>query len=91
MSRHFLRGMCLTVLLASVACQKADKPAETAVSHEETDVDRAVAVTLGIKANPAAAESVLTAHNLTPVSFDALMWVIALDSAKSAAYKKAIE
>lgn len=91
MSRHFLRGMCLTVLLASVACQKGEKPAEAAATGAGGDVDRAVAVTLGIKANPAAAESVLTAHSLTPGSFDSLMWVIALDSAKSAAYKKAIE
>ena len=91
MNRHFLRGVSLAALLAVLACEKGGKPAEAAASHEETDVDRAVAVTLGIKANPEAAESVLAAHNLTPVSFDSLMWVIALDSAKSTAYKKAIE
>jgi hypothetical protein len=34
---------------------------------------------------------VLTAHSLTAASFDSLMWTIAMDSAKAAAYKQAIE
>jgi len=55
------------------------------------DVDRAVAVTQGIRAHRAAAESVLTAHSLTAEEFDALMYEIASDSAKAAAYRKAIE
>lgn len=90
MNRPFLSGVCLAALLATMACQ-TDKPSKTAATGAGSDVDRAVAVTLGIKANPAAADSILTAHSLTPVQFDSLMWVIALDSAKAAAYRDAID
>jgi hypothetical protein len=91
MNRHVLRGASLATLLVALACQKGDKPAEAATTGAGGDVDRAVAVTLAIKANPEAAESVLTAHSLTVASFDSLMWVIAMDSAKAVAYKQAIE
>jgi hypothetical protein len=53
-------------------------------------VDRAVAVVKGIEANRASAESVLAAHQLTADGFDSLMYIIAADSAKSAAYADAI-
>ena len=91
MSRPFLRGLSLTALLVTIACQKGGKTSETVATGAGEDVDRAVAVTLGIRANQAAAESVLTAHHLTAGGFDSLMYVIALDSAKAAAYRKAIE
>jgi hypothetical protein len=91
MNRYVLRWAGLATLLVTLACQKGDKPAEAAATGAGGDVDRAVAVTLAIKAKPEAAESVLTAHNLTVASFDSLMWVIAMDSAKAVAYKQAIE
>lgn len=91
MSRSFLRGLSLTALLVTVACQKADKTSESVATGAGEDVDRAVAVTQGIRAHRAAAESVLAAHKLTAEEFDALMYSIASDSAKAAAYRKAIE
>ena len=91
MSRSLLRGLSLFALLVTLGCQKADKPAEAVVTGAGEDVDRAVAVTQGIRAHRAAAESVLTAHSLTAEEFDALMYEIASDSAKAAAYRKAIE
>ena len=91
MNRHLLPGAILAALLVTAACQRTDKPAEAASTGAGGDVDRAVAVTLGVKAHPEAAESVLTAHSLTVASFDSLMWVIAMDSAKAVAYKQAIE
>lgn len=91
MNRPYFRGLSLAALLVTLACQKGDKTSETVVTGAGEDVDHAVAVTLGIRANQAAAESVLTAHNLTAGEFDSLMYVIALDSAKAAAYREAIE
>lgn len=91
MSRSLFRGLSLTALLVTLACQKADKTPDAVVTGAGDDVDRAVAVTQGIRAHRAAAESVLTAHNLTAEEFEALMYAIASDSAKAAAYRKAIE
>jgi hypothetical protein len=90
MSRYILRATSLAALLVTAGCQKAEKAPEAAVAAPETDVARAVAVTLGIKANEAAADSVLAAHGLTAEGFDSLMYTIASDSAKAAAYREAI-
>jgi hypothetical protein len=91
MSRSLLRGLSLTLLLVTIACQKADKSSVAVVTGAGEDVDRAVAVTQGIRAHRAAADSVLAAHHMTAEGFDSLMYVIAADSAKAAAYRKAIE
>ena len=87
------------VLVALGACQgtelgenaTADSVAAApAPSAMDADVERAVAVYRGIEAAPAAAESVLTANGLTEAGFDSLMYEIAADSARAAAYTDAI-
>ena len=53
------------------------------------DVQLAVAVARAIDAAPAKVDSVLSAHGLTRAGLDSLMYAIAADSAKSAAYTAA--
>ena len=53
-------------------------------------VARAVAVARGIEANPAAADSILSANGLTAAGLDSLMYTIAEDSALAAAYATAM-
>ena len=79
----------LLLLVAALGCDKRAESGET--TGAGTDVDRAVAVVKGIEANQASAESVLAAHQLTADGFDSLMFVIAADSAKAAAYARAVE
>jgi len=81
----------LVLLLAALGCEKRDDSNQTPSTGAGADVDRAVAVVKGIEANRASAESVLTAHQLTADGFDSLMYVIAADSAKSAAYARAVK
>ena len=89
-------------LVLAAACAKAEH-SETAAADSaalanaspmppaaDPTVDRAVAVYRGIEAHPAAAESVLTAHGLTRAGIDSLMYEIASDSARAAAYAAAI-
>ncbi|HSE27116.1 MAG TPA: hypothetical protein VLA95_02710 [Gemmatimonadales bacterium] len=88
------------VLLLAGACAKGertegamlDSAAAMAPAGASADagVERAVAVYRGIEANPAAAESVLTAHGLTAATLDSLIYEIAADSARAAAYTDAI-
>lgn len=80
----------LLLLVATMGCGKKDASAELETTGAGADVDRAVAVVKGIEANRASAESVLAAHQLTAEGFDSLMYIIAADSAKSAAYADAI-
>ncbi|MEP7325350.1 MAG: hypothetical protein ABI836_05310 [Gemmatimonadota bacterium] len=89
MSRRTILGTSL--LLLAVACQKGDRDRAGVMTGAGADVDQAVEVARGLKANQAAAESVLAAHGLTPEGFDSLMYEIAADSAKAAAYRSAIE
>lgn len=87
-------------LLVIGACAKArapesamlDSAAAVAPAAPALDpgVEKAVAVYRGIEAHPAAAESVLTANGLTQAGLDSLMYEIASDSARSAAYRNAI-
>lgn len=68
--------------------QQASTPAagQAAVS---ADVQLAVTVARAIDAAPAKVDSVLSAHGLTRAGLDSLMYAIAADSAKSAAYAAA--
>lgn len=50
------------------------------------DVQLAATVARAIDAAPASADSIISAHGLTRAALDSLMYVIAGDSAKSAAY-----
>jgi hypothetical protein len=84
-------GVTLLLTLAALGCDKRPESSETVSTGAGEDVDRAVAVVRGIEANRSAAESVLAAHQLTADGFDSLMYVIAADSAKSAAYARAIK
>lgn len=90
MSRQ-MQAVSLVLLVAALGCEKRAEPAETVSTGAGADVDRAVAVVKGIEANRSAAESVLAAHDLTADGFDSLMYVIAADSAKAAAYTAAIQ
>lgn len=53
------------------------------------DVQLAVTVARAIDAAPASADSILSAHGLTRDGLDSLMYAIAADSVKSAAYTAA--
>ena len=88
---RMMKWGALALLVAQVGCEKRSDSSETVSTGAGADVDRAVAVVKGIEANRAAAESVLAAHQLTADGFDSLMYVIAADSAKSAAYARAVE
>ena len=55
----------------------------------DPDVQLAATVARAIDAAPASADSVLTAHGLTRERLDSLMYRIAADSVKSAAYAAA--
>ena len=65
---------------AAPAAQQAAMPA---------DVELAAAVARAIDAAPTKVDSILTAHGLTRAGLDSLMYAIAADSAKSAAYSAA--
>ena len=82
------RGAALVLMVAVIGCEKRPEAASTGA---RADVDRAVAVVKGIEAHRASAESVLAAHQLTADGFDSLMYIIAADSAKAAAYTAAIK
>lgn len=50
------------------------------------DVQLVATVARAIDAAPASADSIISAHGLTRAALDSLIYVIAADSAKSAAY-----
>jgi hypothetical protein len=74
------------VLLMLAGCTRADSSAGASVSDP---VMKAAATAKAIEAKPAAADSILTAAGYTRDSFQKLMYEIAADSAKSAAYAAA--
>ena len=90
--RPYLAGM-----IALAACRAGEKPAEQPAAQPPVadaalpaDVQRAVTVARAIEANPAAVDSILSAHGLTRAGLDSLMYAIAADSAKAAAYSAAL-
>jgi hypothetical protein len=60
-----------------------------AAEQPPTDVQVAVAVAQAISAAPTKVDSILSAHGLTHAGLDSLMYTIAADSAKAAAYAAA--
>lgn len=101
MSRRLM--MLSAGLLLASACAKGERAEEAmadsaaamsaeapAAAMADAGVEKAVAVYRGIQANQAAADSVLAAHGLTAASLDSLMYEIASDSARAAAYANAI-
>ena len=80
------------VLALVTACGNGDeRPAAAVSTGAGSEVDQAVEIARAIRANRSAAESVLAAHNMTPAGFDSLMYEIASDSTKAAAYARAIQ
>lgn len=94
MSGRILSLGCAALLLA--ACRGRGEDA-TAKQDDTTaqqpalasDVQLAVTVARAIEAAPASADSILSAHGLTRYGLDTLMYAIAADSAKTAAYTAA--
>jgi len=89
----------LAALMAAWACQPAKPPAETTRADSPaaitpaslpSDVALAVTVARAVEANPAATDSILAAQGLTRAGLDSLMFAIAADSAKAAAYTAAL-
>jgi hypothetical protein len=88
-----------TMLIALGACGGADRDqhaaadsgaAPVATPPRDADVELAIAVYRGIEASPGAVDSVLAAHGVTEAGLDSLMYRIASDSARAAAYTSAI-
>lgn len=67
------------------------QPATPAVQQAAVlaDVQLAATVARAIDAAPTKVDSILTAHGLTRAGLDSLMYAIAADSAKTAAYSAA--
>ena len=95
MTRRLIGCLAVAGSLAA-GCGTEQRQAETeGAPMAETEVlppevARAVAVARGIEANPAATDSILAANGLTIAGLDSLMYVIAQDSALSAAYTRAL-
>jgi hypothetical protein len=95
-------AVCLAVVLAAAACSRPERPAEEAGTPGMADTTAAVATALppdvalavelarAVEANPGAADSILAARGLTRAGLDSLMYAIAADSAKAAAYSAAL-
>lgn len=84
-------GLALLVLATACAGSKKEA-ADTTAAMPAPTTDRAAkaaAVSNAIAANPAAADSILTANGLTREQFQKDMYEIAEDSAQSAAYAAA--
>jgi PBP1b-binding outer membrane lipoprotein LpoB len=86
--------LAATALLVA-ACRGASEEAkqEDTAAPQQTalapDVQLAVTVARAIDAAPASTDSILSANGLTKAGLDSLMYAIAADSAKSAAYTAA--
>ena len=82
-------------LIVGAACAREERRPDTsaaAVTANASETDRARAaatIANAIAANPAAADSILTANGHTRESFQRLMYDIAADSALSAVYAAA--
>ncbi|HET9425385.1 MAG TPA: hypothetical protein VFO55_08445 [Gemmatimonadaceae bacterium] len=80
-------------LLATGACAKGDTTADSTAAASATATDdpavKAANVANAISANPAGADSILTANGYTRESYDQALLDIAADSAMSARYAAA--
>lgn len=83
-------AMLAAAALLVVACGgKRGASDTTAAANSNDPVQLAVAVKRGIDASPGKADSVVSAHGLTPEGYDSLMYKIASDSALRAQYAAA--
>ena len=69
--------------------QQGAAPPAAEQTMPPADVQLAVAVAQAISAAPTKVDSILAAHGLTQAGLDSLMYTIAADSAKTAAYAAA--
>ena len=83
---RLMRGVAIA--LAVAGCARADNAADSTTVAADPVV-AAAATAKAIEANPAAADSILSAAGYTRESFQQFMYEIAADSAKSAAYAAA--
>lgn len=79
------------------ACQKPDAapeqmPAATTATEAQPDSGVALVVSIAraVNVSPDAADSILAAHGITAAELDSLMYAIASDSARAAAYAAAV-
>jgi hypothetical protein len=78
------------VVLSAIGCARGDGSADSATMAGNADpAQRAAGVANAIAANPAGADSILTAAGFTRESFDKQLLDIAADSAMSARYAAA--
>jgi hypothetical protein len=94
MNGRFLVLGVAAVLVVACRGEGGDAMRDTAAPITEQvaldpDVQLAATVARAIDAAPASADSILSAHGLTRERLDSLMYAIAADSAKSAAYSAA--
>lgn len=64
---------------------------EAAGASTPVEGDRAVAVALAIRANPARTDSILTAYGLTREGLDSLMYEVAENDVRARAYTEALK
>lgn len=85
----------VALLIALAACARTDDAATdsagamTAATTSDDRGARAAAISNAIAANPAKADSILTANGMTREQFDRMLYDVAADSAQSAAYAAA--
>lgn len=90
------RTLALLALLAGVAAcgEAAERPPEAGPSVDSVAVvpawiDEVAGMANDIAARPAAADSILAAHDMTRAAFDSLLYEVAADPMLTAAYQEA--
>lgn len=88
--------LCATLLVLVAACARSESTSDTtagsaavAATPPPSDATVAANIANAIAANPAAADSILTANGYTAETFEMAMYQIAQDSAQSATYAAA--
>ena len=84
--------VCAALLVLVAACAGSEQTADTTAAAQAGSADRATkaaAVSDALAANPAQADSILSANGFTREQFQKEMYEIAADSSLSAAYAAA--
>ena len=84
-----MKRLIILSAVALAACGGADTKTDTVevkAPEVSAEVTLALNVAAGIRATPAAADSILAANSLTRAGFDSLLYKIAADSVLSAQY-----
>jgi len=88
-NRMLMLAYSVSLIAACGRSGGGSKAPEQHTSATPADVQLAVAVAQAISAAPTKVDSILSAHGLTHAGLDSLMYTIAADSAKAAAYTAA--